>query len=356
MNSLEKKINFKSANAQVIIKLISEIDTFKGKWSVLETMNENILGELREFATIQSIGSSTRIEGATLSDQDIKGLIAKLDITKFDTRDSQEVIGYYDALELIIVNFQDIQLSENYIKQLHSVLLKHSIKDNQQGGVYKKITNKVVATYPNGAQKTIFNTTELALVPSEMEKVITWTNDNFHKDEIHPLILIGLFVYEFLSIHPFHDGNGRLSRLLTTLLLLKHDYDFVKYISFEHQIEVRKKEYYSALMECQKNRNTDAEEIDKWIIFFLGSMKQMSIKLEHKLHDANRTKSIYLNDRQKQIVNFIKKNEVCKIGDIHKSFADKSINTLKKDMKYLVENGVIVRYGERKGSVYQVKD
>ncbi len=355
MNTLESKIQFNQSNSQKVIKLISEIDTFKGKWSVLENMNVSFLNKLRNIATIQSVGSSTRIEGATLSDQDIKELIAGLDINKLDTRDEQEVVGYYDALELIFENYSDIELTENYIKQLHSILLKYSVKDDRQRGIYKKLTNKVVATYPNGTQKVVFNTTEPNLVPKEMEGIITWTNQSIRENKIHPLIIIALFIYEFLSIHPFHDGNGRLSRLLTTLILLKQEYNFIKYVSFEHLIEERKKDYYTALMECQQNRYTDNEKADKWIIFFLDSIKNLSEKLEIKIKDTSLTKSIYLNERQKQIMSFVEKNELCKIGDIHRSFSDISINTLKKDMKYLVENNLLDKTGQRKGSIYHLK-
>ena len=355
MNTLVSKIQFSQSNSQKVIKLISEIDTFKGKWSVFENMDKTFLNELKNIATIQSVGSSTRIEGAALSDKDIKELIAELDINKLDTRDEQEVVGYYDALELIFENYREIELTENYIKQLHSVLLKYCVKDDRQRGIYKKLTNKVVATYPNGTQKVIFNTTEPNLVPKEMEDIITWTNQSIRENKIHPLIVIGLFIYEFLSIHPFHDGNGRLSRLLTTLILLKQDYNFIKYVSFEHLIEERKKRYYTALMECQQNRNTNNEKVDKWIIFFLDSIKNLSEKLEIKTQDANRTKSIYLNERQKQIISFVEKNELCKISDIHRSFLNISINTLKKDMKYLVENGLLNKTGQRKGSIYRLK-
>ncbi len=354
MNTLNSKIQFRPDNSQIIIKLISEIDIFKGKWSVLENISPAFLNELRNIATIQSIGSSTRIEGATLSDKDIKKLIAALDINKLDTRDQQEVVGYYDTLELIFDNYNDIELTENYIKQLHSVLLKYSIKDDRQRGIYKKLTNKVVATYPNGTQKVIFNTTEPSLVPNEMEQLIIWTNRNIRENNIHPLIVTGLFIYEFLSIHPFHDGNGRLSRLLTTFLLLKQDYNFIKYVSFEHLIEEQKKDYYAALMECQQNRHTEKEKIDKWIIFFLDSIRNLSEKLNIKIQETDSGKSIYLNQRQKLIVSFIKKNELCKIGDIHRNFSELSINTLKKDMKYLVGNCILEKSGQRKGSVYQI--
>ena len=351
MDTLDEKLNFEFRTSQLILKLISEIDLFKGKWETLENQNINILIELRNIATIQSIGSSTRIEGATLSDDKVKQLISDLKINKLENRDEQEVVGYYDVLELIIENSEDIDLSENYIMQLHSVMLKYSTKDSGQKGAYKKVSNKVVANYPDGTQKIIFNTTEPYLVQNEMHELINWTSKNFESQEYHPLLVLGLFIYEFLSIHPFHDGNGRLSRLLTTLLLIKLEYDFVKYISFEHLIENKKEQYYAALIECQKNRNTKDEQLDKWMLFFLNSLKLLTIKLNIKLSSTER-RQIYLNERQQKIKAYILENQPCKIGDINRYFSEISINTLKKDLQYLVKNKIINKQGERKATIY----
>jgi Fic family protein len=238
------------------------------------------------MATIQSIGSSTRIEGVTLSDEEIERLIADLKVNRLESRDEQEVVGYYDVLELILDNAEDIQLTENYIMQLHTVLLSHSTKDSGQKGAYKKVSNKVVANYPDGTQRIIFNTTEPYLVRKEMQELLSWTSKRLDNREYHPLLVVGLFIYEFLSIHPFHDGNGRLSRLLTTLLLLRLDYDFIQYISFEHIIENRKERYYAALMECQRKKNTEDERIDTWMLFFLNTLKLVTIKLNLKMSNT----------------------------------------------------------------------
>ena len=353
MDTLDKKLHFEFQTNQQVLMLISEIDLFRGKWELLESQNISFLKELKNIATIQSIGSSTRIEGATLKDNEIVALISDLKINKLENRDEQEVIGYYDVLELILENSDDINLTENYIMQLHTMLLKYSTKDSGQKGSYKKVSNKVVANYPDGTQRIIFNTTESYLVQKEMNELINWTNKNFDNQEYHPLLILGLFIYEFLSIHPFHDGNGRLSRLLTTLLLIKLDYDFVKYISFEHLIENRKEKYYTALMECQKDRNTGNERPDKWMLFFLNSLKLLSIKLNLKLGNTE-SKQIYINDRQQKIKAYILENQPCKIGDINKHFPEIYINTLKKDLQYLAKNKIINKQGERKATIYTV--
>ena len=277
-----KKITFPFSKIQLLINRISAIDSFKGKWHTLEKRENKYLKELKRIATIESSGSSTRIEGVILTDDEIEKLLKNLKISHFESRDEQEVIGYYQALELILENYDTINLTENYIRQLHSILLKESTKDTRHRGEYKKITNKVVAKYPDGTEKIIFNTTEPHLVEKEMFELINWVNKQFIENEIHPLFIIVTFIYEFLSIHPFQDGNGRLSRLITTLLLIKYGYDFVQYVSFEHIIENKKKKYYKALMSGQQNRYSDKENIYEWILFFLTSIEELISKLEIK--------------------------------------------------------------------------
>jgi Fic family protein len=347
----ENKLNFDFRTNQLVLMLIGQIDSFRGKWEILEGKESKYFKELQKIATIESIGSSTRIEGSKLSDAEIRALINDIKIQKLESRDKQEVIGYYEALQIIYENFQTIPLSENYIKQLHTVLLKYSEKDIHHSGKYKNLSNMVVATYPNGEQKVIFNTTEPYLVSNEMEDIIKWTNEQITEKALHPLIVIGLFVYEFLSIHPFQDGNGRLSRLLANLLLVKSGYDFIQYVSFEHVIEERKKEYYRALMEGQKDRNTENEIISDWIIFFLESIANLIQKLDVK-YEIFKKKGSYLNSRQQEILRYIEANQPCKIGEISSHLQQYSINTLKKDLIYLLNKKYIGKMGKKKGTLY----
>ena len=354
MDKYMNKLNFDFAINQKILNLIGKIDLYKGKWNAIEKQENIYLKELRKIATIESIGSSTRIEGGTLTDNEIKELLNNVKITELKTRDEQEVIGYYDTLEIIYENFDTIPLSENYIKQLHQNLLRHSSKDDRHRGQYKSLSNKVVANYPDGIQKVIFNTTEVHLVQSEMNKLVNWTNEQLEKKEIHPLIIIGLFIYEFLSIHPFQDGNGRLSRLLTTLLLMKNDYLFIQYVSFENLIEQSKKEYYQVLMEGQKNRYTENENTSKWSVYFLNKLSILTQKLDEK-YDVFKSKGGYLNERQKEIQQYIIDNQPLKISDIAKQFKKINIHTIKKDLQYMKKEKMIESIGRGKGTVYIVK-
>ena len=355
MDNYLNKLNFDFLTNQKILNLIAKIDLYKGKWNIIERQENIYLKELRKIATIESIGSSTRIEGGTLTDKEIEQLLSNVKITELKTRDEQEVIGYYDTLELIYENFDNIRLTENYIKQLHQNLLRYSDKDTRHRGQYKSLSNKVVANYPGGIQKVIFNTTDVHLVESEMNNLINWTNVQFDKKEIHPLIVISHFIYEFLSIHPFQDGNGRLSRLLTTLLLLQNEYLFIQYVSFENLIEKSKKEYYQALMEGQKNRNKENENISKWTLFFLDKLNRLTQKLDAK-YDVFKSKGGYLNERQKNLKEYLKKNQPLKISDFANAFSEININTLKKDLQYMKREKIIKTLGKGKGTVYVISE
>lgn len=351
---MEQKLQFDFATTQKVIQQISRIDQFKGVWRNLDHEENRYLRELRKIATIQSIGSSTRIEGSSLTDAEVSSLIKNLKISKLQSRDEQEVIGYYDTLETILANHADIHLTLSNIHGLHNLLLKHSIKDDRHKGKYKEMTNQVVAAYPDGTTRVIFRTTEPYLVQKEMADLVDWTNDAIAKQEIHPLIVIASFVYEFLSIHPYQDGNGRLSRLLTNLLLIKHGYNFIQYISLEHIIEENKKAYYQALMEGQKDRYNEQERIDQWILFFLHSLSDLIVKLEAKVKEF-RALGGYLNERQKSVLEYIRQNQPVKIGDLIVSLKEYKLPSIKKDLQYLVKEMEIEKIGKNKGTVYIIR-
>ncbi|WP_069677098.1 Fic family protein [Formosa sp. Hel1_33_131] len=351
---ISKKTAFNPRMFQEIITKLSEIDLFKGNWDSFETKETKYLKELREIATIQSIGSSTRIEGATLNDQEVKQLLKSVKINKLDKRDEQEVIGYYEVLETILEHYGEIDLSERYLHQLHSILLKYSDKDQRHKGQYKNLSNQVVANYLDGKQKIIFKTTAPHLTSNEMQQLIDWTNIQLETKVLHPVLITAVFVYEFLSIHPYQDGNGRMSRLLTTFLLMKQNYNFVEYVSFEHVIEERKDMYYKALMETQKHRGTDQELLDKWVIFFLNCLTTLVQKLKGK-YEVYNTLKISLNARQKEVLEYIKQHRIIQVKDLEENL-QYSRNTLKKDLQYLVKEGLILATGSGSGVKYHCKE
>ena len=352
---ISKKIAFQPAIFQNIIQKLGIVDTFKGGWNLIENKEKRYLKELRDIATIQSIGSSTRIEGATLTDREVKQLLKSVQISKLDKREEQEVVGYYEALQLILEHYEDLDLSERYLHQLHAVLLKYSSKDQRHKGQYKNLSNQVVANYPDGGQKIIFRTTEPHLTANEMHDLMVWTNEQLEEKKLHPVLITAVFVYEFLSIHPYQDGNGRLSRLLTTFLLLKQDYNFIEYVSFEHVIENRKDMYCRVLMETQKHRGSDDEILDRWVVFFLDCLIELTEKLNVKYETYNSLKSS-TNDRQKQVLAYIDTHKTIQIKDLEKGLSSYSRNTLKKDLQYLVQEGFILTTGAGRGVRYHVKE
>jgi Fic family protein len=340
---------------QSTLKIVSTIESYNGNWLNIEELDDAPLHELRTMATVESIGSSTRIEGSELNDADIDKFIQQIEITKFTTRDEQEVAGYYKALALIIESHNDIELTENNIKHLHKQLLQFTVKDKKHLGEYKKHNNAVVATYPDGTQVTVFNTTSPMLTPMAMQDAVAWTKQALLEKKYHPLVVIAAFVYEFLSIHPFSDGNGRLSRLLTNLLLLRAGYSYVQYISFEHQIERKKKDYYNCLRVGQSGRGTPQEQINVWLLFFLTRMEQMTIVLDKKYH-LLKSRGNYLNQRQINILQLVKRKGHIKLADLVKSFKQVSNATLKKDLQLLVKKNKIAQTGKLKGTLYHSID
>ena len=352
---IDQKLDFNSRVHRQITRLLSVVDTFKGSWKVLEQSKSSYLKELRKIATIESIGSSTRIEGATLTDKEVGKLLKSVKISKLDNRDEQEVVGYYEALEIILENFEEIPLTQSYIHQLHGLLLEHSDKDQSHKGQFKSLSNQVVANYPDGSQRVIFRTTEPHLTTSEIEGLISWITERFEKRDLHPLLIVSTFVYEFLSIHPYQDGNGRLSRLLTTLLLLKLDYQFIQYVSFEHVIENKKEAYYRALMDGQKDRYTERERIDKWTLFFLECLISLTQRLELKYETYSKLK-VSLNERQQKILAFVQDRQTVQIKEIDKALKNYSRNTIKKDLAYLVNEGILLRTGAGRGVRYHFNE
>ena len=220
---MEQQIyTFRLAPDWKLINQLSFIDRFGGSWTVIERREGQTLKQLKSIATVRSIGASTRIEGSKMTDDEVEALIKNLEISKLEERDQQEVAGYFEVLDLISESFRDIGISESSLKHFHNLLMKYSEKDAWHKGNYKQASNEVEATNPDGSKYTIFKTTEPGLATEgAMRGLVEWYKTD---TEAHPLVRAATLIYEFLSIHPFQDGNGRLSRLLATLLLLKSGY------------------------------------------------------------------------------------------------------------------------------------
>ena len=336
---------------QDILNLIAEIDEFKGAWRALGTLAPERLSALRRVATIESIGSSTRIEGSKLSDRDIERLLSTLQIKSFDTRDEQEVAGYAEAMELVFQSWSDISVTENHIKQLHRDLLKYSNKDEHHRGQYKTTSNSVAAFDENGQQiGIIFETTSPFDTPFLMKELVEFVTDALETKKCHPILVIAIFIVVFLEIHPFQDGNGRLSRILTTLLLLRSGYTYVPYSSLESVIEQNKENYYLALRQTQGTIRPTAPNWQPWVMFFLRALQQQTRRLAKKVERERIVLSV-LPELSVQILEYARNHGRVTIGDMVK-ITKVSRNTLKEHFRHLVAKRHLILHGKGRGSWY----
>ena len=337
-----------------ILSLIARIDEFKGAWRALGTLAPDRLSALRRVATIESIGSSTRIEGSKLSDREVEKLLSNLSIQAFETRDEQEVAGYAELMDLVFSSWGDIPFNENHVKQLHQILLRHSEKDLRHRGQYKTNSNSVVAFDENGMQiGVVFETASPFNTPRLMAELVDWVNGERYKAHLHPLLIIAIFVVVFLEIHPFQDGNGRLSRVLTTLLLLQAGYAYVPYSSLESIIELNKESYYLALRQTQGSIRTDAPNWQPWLVFFMRSLAEQVRRLEKKIA-RERIVLAAMPELSLQIVEFAREHGRITIGDAIQ-LTGVSRNTLKQHFRNLVEQGHLNPQGSGRGVWYELK-
>lgn len=338
-----------------MLSLISEIDEFKGAWRALGTLAPDRLKALRHVATIESIGSSTRIEGSKLSDREVERLLGKLEIKKFDTRDEQEVAGYAEVMDTVFSAWEDIPLTENHTKQLHRDLLRYSHKDERHRGDYKTVRNDVGAFNADGNMVGIvFETATPFDTPQRMADLLKWTNDTQELGRLHPLLIVAIFIVVFLEIHPFQDGNGRLSRILTTLLLLKAGYSYVPYSSLESVVEDSKEDYYLALRQTQGTIRTEAPNWQPWIMFFMRALQQQKRRLEKKV-EREKLMQTALPELAVTILDHAKEHGRVTIGNVIRA-TGASRNTLKDHLKRLVEQGHLLQHGKGKGTWYGLSD
>ena len=256
---------------------IAQIDELKGRWGASSNLSPQTLGRLKRSVLITSTGASTRIEGAKLSDEDIEKMLRGISMQKFETCDEQEVQGYYELLQNVFDSWKEQGFNESLIKHFHKELLKYVEKDELHRGDYKHQENKVEMIDGEGKSVgTLFETTPAYLTPKEMTELVEWTKISLEEKKYHPLLIIGNFIVEFLNIHPFQDGNGRLSRILTNLLLLQQGYLYMPYISHEKLIEDNKPDYYLALRKSQKTFKSKKEDLNTWLDFFLTILLKQS--------------------------------------------------------------------------------
>jgi Fic family protein len=349
-------IGFDPSTLQItgeVLALVAELDEFKGAWRALGRLAPDRLSALRHVATIESAGSSTRIEGAKLTDREVERLLSNLEIKSFATRDEQEVAGYAETMELIFKSFDAIALTENHVKQLHRDLLKYSQKDERHRGEYKTLRNDVEALGPDGKKLgVVFETATPFDTPRLMQQLVSWTQTSLDEDRLHPLLTLAIFIVVLLAIHPFQDGNGRLSRILTTLLLLRSGYAYVPYSSLESVVEQNKEAYYLALRRTQGTIRTENPDWQPWLLYLLQALKQQKDRLEKKIERER----VFLGDLPElsvQILELCRERGRVTIGEITK-ITGISRNTIKVHLAALTDKGHLTRHGAGRGAWYSL--
>ncbi len=332
-----------------IVGKVTKIDELKGLWRGGLAINPQILGRLKKSVIITSTGASTRIEGVKMTDEEIERFLKSLKSNPPENRDEEEVAGYADLLGRVFDHWATFKLSESTIFTFHEILLRYSKKDELHKGRYKTHENLVVARNKQGEQVTIFKPTEAWLTKKEMDDALYWANEALSEKELHPLLVIANFIFEFLAIHPFTDGNGRLSRALTNVLLLQAGYEYIPYVSLEEIIEERKDAYYASLRQTQKHHKTENENIGEWLNFFLDTLLTQAQKAKELMENDDPTK--LLSGRQVEIYALFA-GEPLSVLDIKGKSPHIPDVTIKQALSRLVSLKLVERIGLGRGTRY----
>jgi Fic family protein len=352
MDRFEKRLQFQSKLATKIYSQIASIDAVKEQWRIANSLSPQMIQRLQTSVLVTSTGASTRIEGSKLSDKDVQALFRKHRITKFKTRDEQEVGGYLEVLQLVFEQWSDIPFSENTILNLHQQMLIHSEKDARHKGTYKFGSNRVEARDQTGELiGVIFDPTPPHLVEKEIRELIDWTSAELQSDNFPQLLIIANFVFEFLAIHPFQDGNGRLSRILTNLLLLQSGYEFCPFVSHEKIIEDNKADYYLALNQTQQTWKSEREDASPWVLFFLNVLATQSLRALRLMSEE--PTEIFLSELQLRVWNFA---NTCETFSRKEIIGATGLNprTVDHTLRKLVDMNKIERFGEGRATRYRI--
>lgn len=327
-----------------ILGLIAAIYKEAGKQEMYLKQRPEELEKLVEIAKVQSTEASNAIEGIVTTSTRIRQLVEEKTAPR--NRDEQEIAGYRDALNIIHENFDAIPITRNYILQLHKVLYSHM--SNPMAGQTKSVQNYISATYPNGHTETLFTPLAPFETPEALERICDEYNRVIGNMEAEPLIVIPIFIHDFLCIHPFNDGNGRMSRLLTTLLLYRNGFYVGKYISLEAKIAKNKDLYYAALRQAQEGWHEGTEDAVPFIKYLLGIILSAYRDFEDRFS---------LVEQKKPALETVRQATLSKIGrfskqDIRELCPALSVSSIEGALRKLVASGELKREGNGKSTCY----
>lgn len=350
---LHKRLNFSASEVEEVYRSISEIDSVKNSWHITGRLLPQTIDRLTRSVIVTSTGASNRIEGNKLTDAEIESLYKNMHVKKFKTRDEQEIAGYIEYLEIVMENYKTIPITESTILEMHKRMLAHSNHDESHRGAYKVGSNRVEAKDGDGnVVGVIFDPTPPYLVKKEIQELVDWYNWAIESNEKHPLIIVANFIFEYLAIHPFQDGNGRTSRLLTNLMLLQLGYNFTKFVSHEAIIESNKVDYYLALNKTQSTWKNDEEDVLPFIRFFLNVVNSQSTKALNLIEEDNIEYS--LSDKQLALWDWINQID----GEFTRKKAVEALSfperTVESIIKKLLDINRIERLGSGKATRYRL--
>lgn len=336
-----------------IVSLLLEIEEFKGGWKAYGNLAPERLSELQRIATIESIGSSTRIEGAKLSDAEISRILAGLSTPSVRSRDEEEVAGCALLMNEIHASWEEMPLTENVIKQMHGIMMRPSTKDERHRGAYKTLENNVAAFDLNGRPIGVpFETASAFETPQRMEELVEWTNLRLAEGKFPSLIIIGMFVAAFLAAHPFQDGNGRLSRALTLLLLMRAGYVYAPYSSLESIIEASKQNYYVSLRVTQKTLHEKEPNWNVWIVYFLNALAKQVRSLKIKVEEEHLLRA--MPEISARIIEAVKAHGSLSISETEGLLRINKF-TLRAHFKRLTDEGLLMRIGRGRSTKYAIR-
>lgn len=327
-----------------ILGLIAAIYKEAGKQEMYLKQRPEELEKLVEIAKVQSTEASNAIEGIVTTSTRIRQLVEEKTAPR--NRDEQEIAGYRDALNIIHENFDAIPITRNYILQLHKVLYSHM--NNPMAGQTKSVQNYISATYPDGHTETLFTPLAPFETPEALDRICDEYNRVIGNMEAEPLIVIPIFIHDFLCIHPFNDGNGRMSRLLTTLLLYRNGFYVGKYISLEAKIAKNKDLYYAALRQAQEGWHEGTEDAVLFIKYLLGIILSAYRDFEERFS---------LVEQKKPALETVRQATLSKIGrfskqDIRELCPALSVSSIEGALRKLVASGELKREGNGKSTCY----
>lgn len=331
-----------------ILRKVSSIYKNKGKLEVLEPRNPELFEKLIENAQFESVVASNAIEGIKTTNHRFKQLFKQKITPK--NRSEEEIAGYKDTINVINESYEHISITPNYILQLHNIMYE-KVSNNSIGGRFKNVQNYISATSETGEEFTIFTPLSPVETPQAITDICNEYNKMIKEGVVNPLILTFIFLLDFLAIHPFNDGNGRMSRLLTNLLLYRLSYYVGKYVSLENKIAETKDSYYDALLDAQKGWEDDNNDPTPFISYMLGIVERAYNDLETKINLLNQNLSAY---------DIVKQSLTSKIGKITKAEVltlcpTLSSSSVEKSLAQLVNEGKLEKKGAGKNTFYVIK-